>query len=36
MKALNPEYLTGLELIQKDIQASDILAKYIDEGEEED
>ena len=36
MKPLNPEYLTGLELIQNDIQASDILVKYLDEEEEED
>ncbi len=36
MKPLNNEYLTGLQLIQKDIQESDILAKYLDEEEEED
>ena len=36
MQPLNQEYLTGLELIQKDLQESDILAKYLDEEEEED
>lgn len=36
MKPLNQEYLDELELIKNDIQASDILAKYLDEEEEED
>ena len=36
MKPLNQEYLDELELIKADIQASDILAKYLDEEEEED
>jgi hypothetical protein len=36
MKPLNQEYLDELALIKTDIQASDILAKYLDEEEEED
>lgn len=36
MKPLNQEYLDELALIQTDIQASDILSKYLDEEEEED
>lgn len=36
MKPLNQEYLDELVLIQTDIQASDILSKYLDEEEEED
>ncbi len=36
MKLLNQEYLDELALIQTDIQASEILVKYLDEEEEED
>jgi len=36
MKPLNQEYLDELAMIKTDIQASDILAKYLDEEEEED
>lgn len=36
MKPLNQEYLDELELIKTDIQASEILTKYLDEEEEED
>jgi hypothetical protein len=36
MKPLNQEYLDELALIQTDIQASEILVKYLDEEEEED
>ena len=36
MKPLNQEYLTELEEIKNAIQSSDILAKYLDEEEEED
>jgi len=36
MKPLNQEYLSELEEIKKGIQASEILAKYLDEEEEED
>ena len=36
MKPLNQEYLDELALIKTDIQASEILAKYLDEEEEED
>ncbi len=36
MKPLNQEYLDELALIQTDIQASEILSKYLDEEEEED
>ena len=36
MKSLNSDYLAELEEIKKAIQASEILAKYLDEEEEED
>ncbi len=36
MKPLNQEYLDELALIKTDIQASEILVKYLDEEEEED
>lgn len=36
MKPLNQEYLDELALIQSEIQASEILSKYLDEEEEED
>ena len=36
MKPLNQSYLDELELIQNELQASEILAKYLDEEEEED
>lgn len=36
MKPLSQEYLDELELIKNDIQASEILSKYLDEEEEED
>ena len=36
MKPLDQSYLDELELIKNDLQASDILAKYLDEEEEED
>ncbi|MEM6963669.1 MAG: hypothetical protein AAF573_02815 [Bacteroidota bacterium] len=36
MKPLSQEYLDELELIKNDIQASEILAKYLEEEEEED
>jgi len=36
MQALNPKYITVLDNIKGSIQASDELAKYLEEEEEED